>query len=114
MLVVFLSPTSRSLMLISRLADMFAEIYSKAQRTHPTEDDYFPAFPFGKARIDGRPTNTPFGTRECKIYDADANLLVFFQDLKTNARTGPTSSLNDNLVRGPAPVRRPANRKPRR
>lgn len=87
---------------------MFAEIYTKVQRTRPSEDDYFPAFPFGKARIDGRPTNTvrvipstedpsaetcvyllqPFGTREIRIYDADANLLVFFQDLKKDPPRG--------------------------
>ncbi|KDN47968.1 hypothetical protein K437DRAFT_90383 [Tilletiaria anomala UBC 951] len=81
---------------VANVDDMFDEIYYRAQRTHPSEDDYFPAFQFGKARIHGRPQNTSFGTREIRINDADANLLVFFQDI----RAAPQAS-NSNIVRGP-------------
>ncbi len=102
---------------------MFSEIYHAAKRTAPTEDDYFPAFPFGQARLESRPTNTAFGTREFRVHDADGNLLVFFQDMMSaasNARASAaaaagqgagskvaqgsgasSSSGNPNLVRGP-------------
>ena len=101
---------------VESVEDMFDEIYTRAKiKTDPSEEDYFPSFPFGKARIAGRPMNTPFGTREIRVYDPDANLLVFFEDVKTAAPTAtngmaaaPNSSAGKNLVRGP--VQRPRRR----
>lgn len=42
--------------------------------------DYFPPENFGQARIESRPKNTTWGTREFKVIDPDENVLVMCQE----------------------------------
>lgn len=81
---------------VENVDELFDEVYAKCRKTDPVEESYFPPLPFGKARLLDRPQNTPFGTREMRVNDPDANLLIFFQEMRPEPPL-PT----DTKVRGP-------------
>lgn len=81
---------------VENVDELFDEVYTKCRKTDPVEHSYFPMLPFGQARMLDRPQNTPFGTREIRVHDPDANMLIFFQELRPEPPL-PT----DTKVRGP-------------
>ena len=59
---------------------LFQEIAAKLVQYSLTMCDYFPPENFGQARIESRPKNTTWGTREFKVIDPDENVLVMCQE----------------------------------
>ena len=59
---------------------LFQEIAAKLVQSSLTMCDYFPPENFGQARIESRPKNTTWGTREFKVIDPDENVLVMCQE----------------------------------
>ncbi|KAI3625619.1 hypothetical protein CBS9595_000980 [Malassezia furfur] len=59
---------------------LFDEIAAKLQHYSLTMRDYFPLENFLQARIEEKPHNTAWGTREFRVVDPDENVLVFCEE----------------------------------